>query len=264
LPPDSDKLPADPLSSRRAAEEEVFRREVDEAVRQDQLGTIAKRYGLLIAGGLVLALAAFGGYLFWQDQREGTLEERSERLVTSLDQLEAGQIEAAAEDLAALSEDATGATAAAAKVTRAAIALRDNRRQEAVALFDEIAADSGAPQPYRDFATVRSVAAQFDEIEPQQVIDRLKPLAAPGNAWFGSAGELVAMAYLKQNKPDLAGTLFAAIAKDETAPQSLRSRTRQMAGLLGVDAVEDVDQTLTEMRQETDASAAAAPVAPAQ
>ena len=29
---------------------------------------------------------------------------------------------------------------------------------------------------------------------PQRVIDRLKPLATPGNPWFGSAGELVAMA----------------------------------------------------------------------
>ncbi len=264
LPPNSDKLPVDPASSRRAAEEEVFRREVDEAVRQDQLSTIARRYGLLIAGGLVLSLAAFGGYLFWQDQREGRLEGLSEQLITSFDKLEAGQIEAADGDLAALSEEAGGATAASAKLARAAIALRDNRRQEALGLFDEIAADADAPQPYRDLATVRSVAAQFDDLQPQEVIDRLKTLATPGNPWFGSAGELVAMAYLKQNQPDLAGPLFAAVAQDETASQSLRSRTRQMAGLLGVDAVEDVDQTLAEMRQESDASAAAAPAAPAQ
>ena len=83
--------------------------------------------------------------------------------------------------------------------------------------------------------------------------------ATPGNAWFGSAGEMVAMAYLKQGKENLAGPLFAAIAKDDEVPQSLRTRTRQLAGLLGYDAVEDVDETLAELRTETGEASAPAP-----
>ena len=71
------------------------------------------------------------------------------------------------------------------------------------------------------------------------MIDRLKPLAVPGNPWFGSAGELVGMAYLKQNNTALAGPLFAAIARDKDAPETLRNRVRQLAGLLGVDAIDD-------------------------
>lgn len=261
LPPDSEKSRADQLAARRAAEQDVLLREVDEAVRKDQLGFAARRYGWMIAGGLVLALAAFGGYLFWQDSREGELERSSEQLVTTLDKLEAGQIEQAEDELALIAEEAGSATAVSAKMARAGIALRANRLEEAAALFDEIAADADAPQPYRDLATLRSVAARFETMPPQQIVDRLKPLATPGNPWFGSAGELVAMAYLKQGKQDLAGPLFAAIAKDEDVPQSLRSRTRQMAGLLGYDAVVDVDETLAQMRNETEASAASPPVA---
>ena len=260
LPPDSEKSRADQLAARRAAEQDVLLREVDEAVRKDELGSAAKRYGWVIGGGVVLALAAFGGYLFWQDRREGQLEEASETLVTTLDQLQAGQIDQAEDDLAALAEGSS-ATAISAKMARAGIALRENRQQEAVGLLDEIAADGDAPQPYRDLATIRSVAARFEQMQPQQVIDRLKPLATPGNPWFGSAGQLVAMAYLKQGKRDLAGALFAAIAKDEDVPETLRARTRQMAGLLGVDAVEDVDETLAQMRGEQPAAAAPAPVA---
>jgi hypothetical protein len=73
-------------------------------------------------------------------------------------------------------------------------------------------------------------------------VARLKPLAEPGKPWFGSAGELLASAYLKQGRKDLAGPLLAAIAKDQTVPASLRARTRQLAGLLGVDAVGDPEQ----------------------
>jgi hypothetical protein len=57
------------------------------------------------------------------------------------------------------------------------------------------------------------------------------------------------MAYLKQGKKDLAGPLFASIAKDKDAPKSLQARARQMAGVLGYDAVTDVDQVLADTRE---------------
>ena len=66
----------------------------------------------------------------------------------------------------------------------------------------------------------------------------MKPLAVEGAPWFGSAGELVALAYVKMGKSDLAGPMFAAMAKDGGVPDSIRSRARQMAGVMGIDAVE--------------------------
>jgi hypothetical protein len=39
-------------------------------------------------------------------------------------------------------------------------------------------------------------------------------------------------------------------------PQTLRSRTRQLAGLLGYDAVEDVDETLAELRESQEGAGA--------
>jgi hypothetical protein len=245
LTPDSDQKRAD----LREREQEVFLREVDDAVRQDQLGSALKRFGWPVAGALFLGLVGFGGWLVWKDYREGQIEERSEKLIAAFDKLDSGRIEQAGGELAILSEDGNSATAISAKLARAGIALRDDRKAEAVQLYEGIANDADAPKPYRDLATIRSVALQFEDLEPQKVVDRLKPLATPGNPWFGSAGELVAMAYMKQGKNELAGPLFAAIAKDEDVPQSLRLRTRQLASLLGYDAIVDVDKTLAELRE---------------
>lgn len=263
LRPDSEDNRDNKLAVRKAAEEEVLLREVDEALRQDELGSFARSYGLPIGFVLILALAAFGGWLFWQERQEGALEERSEQLITTLDELEAGQIEQADKALAGLAEGSS-ATAVSAKLARAGIALRDNRRAEGVQIYQSIADDAEAPQPYRDLALIRAAAADFEQLEPQEVIDRLKPLAVPGNPWFGSAGELVGMAYLEQGKEDLAGPLFAAIATDDDVPPTLRSRARQMAGLLGRDAIEDVDATLAEMGEDQQAGGASAPPAPQQ
>ena len=43
LRPDSEENREDKLAARKAAEEEVLLREVDEALRQDELGSFAKR-----------------------------------------------------------------------------------------------------------------------------------------------------------------------------------------------------------------------------
>jgi hypothetical protein len=79
-------------------------------------------------------------------------------------------------------------------------------------------------------------ALEFDSLKPEEVISRLEPLAKTGNPWFGSAGEMTALAMLKQGKKAEAGRLHAAIAKDQTVPESIRQRSVQIASSLGVDA----------------------------
>lgn len=243
--PDSKKSSEEEQNPGPSTEQDMLMREVDDAVRQDQFGTAAKRYGIPAGILLVLGLAGFGGWLYWNDQERTRLEQGSEQLVTALDEIEGGALEAADEKLVVLVEQGEPGAATAALMARAGIALNEGRDGDAVKLYDQIAADLRAPQPYRDLAAIRSVAANFDSLDPQEVVDRLKTLAVPGNPWFGSAGELVGMAYLAQDKQDLAGPLFAEIAKNEDVPDSLRGRTRQIAGLLGYDAVPDIDVVLT-------------------
>jgi len=125
---------------------------------------------------------------------------------------------------------------------------------EAATLFGEVADSSDAPPALRDLAKIRAITATFDERKPADVIAELGELAVPGNPWFGSAGELVAMAHLEAGDNDKAGAMFAEIARAEDVPESLRTRSRQMAGLLGVDAIVDVDELLEEQGIETAAA----------
>ena len=224
-------------------------REVDEAVRQDEATEFLRRYGKLMAVLLVLALAAFAGYLWWQDHRENKLEQGSEQFIQALDQLDAGNRAAADNQLAPIAKNGTAAAAAGAKLLQAAILQQNGDSAGAAKAFFAVADDSDAPEAYRNLAAIRGVTGNYDSMKPEDVIARLKPLAVPGNPWFGSAGEMVAMAYLKQGKTNLAGPLFASIAKNKDVPQSLQTRARQMAGILGYDAVTDVDQVLAEERR---------------
>ena len=233
-------------------------REVDEAVRQDEATEFVRRYGKLIAVLLVLALAAFAGYLWWQDHRENQREQGSEQFIQALDQLDAGNRAAADNQLAPIAKNGTAAAAAGAKLLQAAILQQKGDSAGAAKAFFAVADDSNAPEAYRNLAAIRGVTGNYDNMKPEDVIARLKPLAVPGNPWFGSAGEMVAMAYLKQGKTNLAGPLFASIAKDNDVPQSLQTRARQMAGVLGYDAVTDVDKVLAEEQRPAQPAPAAA------
>ena len=245
--PTETNLPARRKSAeRKDAEQEMFMREVDEAVRQDQATDFAKKYGWPIGIVVALGLAVFGGYLFWSNRSEGDLQGRSEELVKAMDELDAGNVRIADGQLAQLAEGSDGQAAAAAML-QAGIALQEDRLADAVALYDRVANNADLPSELRDIATIRAVTAQFDELDPQAVIDRVGPLAQPDNAYYGSAGELVAHAYLAQKKRDQAGPLLVAIAKNEDVPETIRGRTRQLAGLLGFDAIEDVDAALEEI-----------------
>lgn len=248
----------DPSASKKAeikaAQDEALLREVDDAVRQDQFADFGKRYGRPLIGIVVGGLALFAGYLFWDSRQEAAMEADSEALVSAMDQIEAGNLKTGTDALDTLAASDNEGARSAALVLKGGVLSRQGSTAEAAKVFQQLASDSDAPQAYRDLALVREIALKYDTMEPGEVIARLSPLAKPDNAFFGSAGEMVAMAYLDQGKRKEAGALFSQIARNDDVPQSLRSRARQMAGVLGVDAIEDVDAVLKEANADTSAT----------
>ena len=215
---------------------EEFIREVDDELRREQALTIWKRYGRWIIGLVVGGLAIFAGYLWWQNDRETKLGVEGEQLSVAMEELSAGKTDAVKPQLDTLATSKSAGVAVAAKLTNAALLLNKGDNKGAAAAFGVIAADTTLDQPYRDLALVRQTAAEFDMMTPEAVIARLKPLAIKGNPWFGSAGEMVGISYLRKGQNDLAAAMFGAVAKDETVPETIRSRVVQLAGILGVDA----------------------------
>jgi len=216
---------------------ESFLREVDENLRRDQARDFAKKYGTWLIAAVVLFLAAVAAWLYWQDRQQKQAEAESEQLVKIYSQIGNGQTKQAQQELQGLEDSGNHVVQALALLTEAAVALDSNDRGTALAKYNAVANDSHAPQPYRDVALIRSIGLQFDQMKPEDVVSKLQPLTKPGEPWFGTAGELTAMAYIKQGNKAAAGKLFAAIAADDNAPPSLRSRSAQIAGTLGVEAV---------------------------
>ncbi len=225
-------------TDKRAGSDEAFLREVDDAVRASDLTSFWRRYGRWLLVALVAGLLAFGGYIVYRNQQQAKADLQSEEFVDAMDKLRVGQEKEARAKLATLAKADQPGYRAMAQLVEANLLGEDGKTKEAIAIYAKVAGDSSLPQTFRDLALVRQTSAEFDTLAPQVVVDRLKPLATPGHAWFGSAGELTALAYIKMGKDNLAGPIFAQIAKQDGLPQTQRSRAQQMAGALGVDTVQ--------------------------
>lgn len=215
---------------------ETFVREVDENLRRDQIRDFFKDNVSYLVVLLVLFLAASGGFIWYQQHREKTAQDHVEQLAQVYKDIGVGKTSEAQKQLDDLSHASSKGVQATALFSRAALALQQNDQKLAIATYKKVSDDSSLPDAFRNAALIRQTALEFDQLQPQQVIARLQPLAKAGNPWFGSAGEMTALAMIKQGKKKEAGTLFAAIAKDKSAPDSLRNRSIQIASSLGVDA----------------------------
>lgn len=216
--------------------------EVDEAVRQDELAAFGRRFGAIIIGVAVAALLAFGGYLFWQDRQRSAAGEQAEALAAAFGKLQSGQPKAAEAALAKIAADGPAAYRAAATIQLANMKSETGDLKAAAALLGKLAQDDSADQALRDLALIRQTALEFDSIKPELVIARMAPILArkePVSAWFPSAAELTAAAHYQAGRYKQAGELYARIAKTKDIPGQLQSRASQMAGMLGVDAVEN-------------------------
>jgi hypothetical protein len=214
---------------------EAFLREVDEELRRDQVADLWRRWGRWLLVAIAVALIAFGAFLWWRDHQAKQAGLEGEQLSAAIEQLSSGQFERAAPALKALSESNRPGYRSAARLASGAVAAQRGDRTAALAAFTAVANDGDAAEPFRNLALIRQTTLEFDTLPPDQVIARMQPLAKKGSPWFGSAGELVAIAQMKAGRTKDAGAIFAAMAADQAVPPTIRSRAGQMASVLGVD-----------------------------
>ncbi|HWJ37293.1 MAG TPA: tetratricopeptide repeat protein, partial [Sphingomicrobium sp.] len=179
---------------------DTFVREVDENLRRDQMRDFFKAYGGWLTAAVIIFLVASGGFIWWRQHQVTVHEQQVEQLAQVYKDAGAGNISQLPQQLDELSKSRSKGVRAQAQFVRAALALQQGDQKAAIATFKALAGDSSLPAPYRNAALIRQTELEFDQLQPQEVVARLQPLAKPGEPWFGSAGEMTALALAKQGK----------------------------------------------------------------
>jgi hypothetical protein len=194
-----------------------------------------KKYGGLLFAAALLMIAAVAGWKAWgwyQDRKDADA-------ATHYLAAPAGTDVAGPNRLAAIGEfEAVAASApegyrVLARLREAALRADSGDINGASALWDQVAGDSSADPLFRDLASLTWCLYHADNGDPALLEGRLKPLAAPGNAWRSLAAEQLGLLELRQGHTEAAKTQFRKLAEDSTAPSGVRSRASALLDRVG-------------------------------
>jgi hypothetical protein len=207
-------------------------REVEEDLRREQLARLWDRYGVYILGVaafIILFVGAFKGYQ-WHLARQAA--ENGAAFVEASALGDDKKYTEARDALAKLGRDGPAAYRVLARLEQAGLHVKEGRKAEAVALFDEVAANPAADGILKDFAKVQGAALRLDEAEPAEIARRLDKLDADTNPWRYSARELLALSAYRSGNAAESEKLFTQILSDLFAPAEMRRRAESMLALL--------------------------------
>jgi hypothetical protein len=205
--------------------------EVDEEVRRERLQKLWERYSILIIGLAVLivaAIAAWRGYMWWQEKQAVAAGAQFEQALTLSEQGKHGEAEAAYAKIAA---DAPDGYRMLARFS-AANELTQNKPSEAVKAYDEIAADGSLSQTLRDLAALRAGMVLVDTAPLSELRKRLDPLAEPGRSFRASAREMLALSAWNNKDVTTAKRYIDMLMQDAQTPPGARSRAEVLSALI--------------------------------
>lgn len=213
------------------SDDTIFR-EVDEAVRQDQLKKLWERYGVFVVAAALLIVVAVAGYKGWIYWRAQQASEAGARFSGALQLAEEGKAEEARAAFEALAASGPAGYRILARFQLAAAEAASGDKARAVAAYDELAADSSVEAILRDYARIRAAMLRVDDADMQEMQRRIGGLAVDNNPWRNAAHELLGLVAYRLGDEAAAETHFNSILSDAAASPGIRRRAEMMLALI--------------------------------
>ena len=204
-------------------------REVDEEVRQEQFKKLWARYGKFVIGLailVILGVAGVEGWRYWQNKQSETAGDAffsASKLAAS------GKAADAVKQFGSI--DKTG-FADLGRMRAAAAVAAEGKIDEAVKLYDAVAADATVDATMRDLARVRAAAALANSASFADIETRLKDFVGPDSPWRHVAREILASVQYRLKDYAGADKQVQAILADPATPAPVRQRALIMSQLL--------------------------------
>ncbi len=213
--------------------------EVSEDLRADRARQLMKQYGGLLVLAAVLVIAGVAGWQGWRWQQTKQADTVAAGFLTAMRDA-SGPAEAttpartqAEAEFARLAASGPEGYRTLSRLRAAALRVTAGDLPGALALWDQLAADTEADPQLRDLANLLWVQHQVDAGDPPAVQGRLAPLVAPGNPWRPLALESQAWLLLRTGETDKARDLLRRLSSDATSPDGVRARAGGLLSRMG-------------------------------
>lgn len=212
--------------------------EVSEDLRAERAKALLRRYGGLLVVLAVLLVVAVSGWQFWRYRSEAQAAAMGQAYsAAARDAGPAGAPDAAkktaAQAFARLAAQAPEGYQTLARLREAGLLATAGDLPAALALWDQVSADTAADPLLRGLADLQWVQHQVDTGEPAAIEGRLAPLLARDNAWRAMAQECQAWLALRTGQDARARDILRGLRIDAKAPDGVRTRANGLLTRLG-------------------------------
>lgn len=226
---------------------DLITQEVDDEVRRERMRQLWGAYGKYLIGlaiGIVLLVGGREGYTAFVQSRE----EASSAAFEAASKAAASDTANAAQVWQGTLNGLDGGYKALARLRLAAAAAANGNTADAVAAYDEIAADGASDESLRSLAQLFAgmlIARDGQDLDDARA--RLSVVAISGEPWYYSALEQLALVDLMKGDKNVALQGFNQLVSDAQTPAGIRGRATQLKASLeaelGIDPLAD---TLTD------------------
>ena len=205
--------------------------EVDEEVRRDQLKKLWDQYSLYIIAGMILIIAAVGGwrgYQYLEAKKAAEAGDAFNKAIELSEQNKHSEAETAFSDLVAKGPYGYRL------LSRFRLATETEKRdpKAAVQMFDELAADRSIGAEQQELARIRAGGILVDTAGYADMKRRLEADTAPNATFRHVARELLALSAVRANDSSAARQWLDMMSADAETPPSVRSRAEALQALL--------------------------------
>jgi len=210
-------------------------REVNEEVQLERMRTMARRYGGVAIGLIVVALCAAGGWEYHAWRSRQAVEQAAARYFAASHLAQATHVagiaaplsddqKKAVADFRAIVQDGPEGLRTLSRLRIAALLQGSGDKAGALTTWQTVQDDTAADPALRGLASLLWVQTQLDSADPATLRARLQPLTQGHGAWHGLAQEALAMLDLRDGREADARRLLAALSQDAEAPDGVRDR----------------------------------------
>lgn len=205
--------------------ENALLQEIEEDLARQRYEKLWKKWGPYIVGAGLLIVAATAGVTGYKSYKLEQAQKTTSAYVDMVLKSREAKDDLVGKFQAYGDENKGTALAAFARLKAADAALKLDKKDEAVKIYDELAVDKTVDTNYRQLADVLAVQTLLDSGDASALEARLQPLMKEDCIWRFTAKELAGYLAIRVGDKEKAKVIFGELKAMPGAPPSITARS---------------------------------------
>ncbi len=208
---------------------DAFINEVTDDVKNDNLKAFWKRYGVYVVLAVAIGVSAAVSFESVKSWYNAKFQRQTENYIAAV---YTPDLNDAKNTLEKIASDTNGIYSELARIQIANILFEQNKNDEAVAVLEELSADSSLDETIQSLATLKLAAYKVDFAPQAEIQTLLAPLAGSDSVFKPLAQDLLAMSAIQNGNIEQARTIYADLLQSEHISENFRTRIQDMLSAL--------------------------------